>query len=139
LSFTTRLQVADVDGIGWDGDPLAAPSPDRVVIDAETPPQRTYRTTGRAQTGVARIVAWKPDRVEIDVESQLGGVLVLRDIDYPGWIAEIDGIATPILRTDLLFRGVEVSSGRRRIVFRYSPFSAGNLANALRTVLRRRR
>jgi hypothetical protein len=41
----------------------------------------------------------------------------------------------PILRADVLFRGVEVPAGRHRVVFRYAPFALGNLADALKLML----
>ena len=65
----------------------------------------------------------------------MGGVLALHALYYPGWVAEIDGKPAPVLRADVLFRGVEVPPGHHRIVFRYAPFSLDNLSNALRTAL----
>ena len=56
---------------------------------------------------------------------------------YPGWIAEIDGKASHILRADVLFRAVEVPAGRHHVVFRYAPFTWHNLADALRLALTR--
>jgi uncharacterized membrane protein YfhO len=83
------------------------------------------------------MVSWRPDRIEIDVDSLLGGMLVLHETYYPGWVAEIDGRAARILRADVLFRGVEVPPGKRKVVFRFAPLSFGNLTNALATALRR--
>ena len=65
-------------------------------------------------------------------------MLALHDTWYPGWVAEIDGKRAPILRADVLFRGVEVPAGRHRVVFRYAPFSLDNLADALKLALGRR-
>ena len=64
-------------------------------------------------------------------------MLALHAIYYPGWIAEIDGKPAPVLRADVLFRGVEVPPGEHRVVFRYAPFSFENLTNALRVALHR--
>jgi uncharacterized membrane protein YfhO len=69
------------------------------------------------------------------VQSDHGGVLVLHDVYYPGWIAEIDGKEVPIVRADVLFRGVEVRPGQHRVVFQFAPFSLANLSRALDTVL----
>jgi hypothetical protein len=135
LTFVRRVQVADADATTGAGALLAAPSPDRVLIDDDTPPQRSYAAALAA--GSARIVSWRPDRIEIEVSSLLGGVLALHDTWYPGWIAEVDGVRAPILRADVLFRGVEVPAGERRVVFRYAPFSLENLRDALRVALRR--
>jgi hypothetical protein len=138
LTFMRRVQVADADAIGAAGQLVASPSPDRVLIDDDTPPQRNYAAALAAAAGSARIVSWRADRIEIEATSELGGMLALHDIWYPGWIAEIDGVRAPILRADVLFRGVEVPPGARRIVFRFAPFSLDNLRDALKAALQRR-
>ena len=76
--------------------------------------------------------------MEIATDSDLGGMLALHDIYYPGWIAEIDGARAPILRADVLFRGLEVPAGRHRIVFRFAPFGLDNLRDALKQLMHRR-
>jgi hypothetical protein len=136
VTFLGRVQVADADAVTGAGRLVTAPSPDRVLIDDDTPPQRSYGAVAGA--GRASIVSWRPDRIEIAVESGEGGMLALHDTWYPGWIAEIDGVRAPILRADVLFRGLEVPPGRRRVVFRFAPFSLDNLSDALKVALRGR-
>ena len=72
------------------------------------------------EDGRARIVSWRPDRMEVEVDSKQPGILVVHEAYYPGWVAEIDGQPARILRTNVLFRGVEVSEGRhhRRVPLR---------------------
>ncbi|MEA2902757.1 MAG: hypothetical protein QOI12_144 [Alphaproteobacteria bacterium] len=137
LTFATRIQVADADAVGGSGQLLLSPSPDRVLIDDDTPPSRRYDFAQGASAGRARIVSWSLDRIEIEADSQLGGMLALHDTYYPGWIAEIDGMRAPILRADVLFRGLELPPGAHRVVFRFAPFSVDNLRDALRLVLHR--
>jgi uncharacterized membrane protein YfhO len=52
---------------------------------------------------------------------------------YPGWRAYVDGVETPILRTNYLFRGVVVPGGRHVVRFAYLPSSviAGAAVSAL--------
>jgi hypothetical protein len=135
LKFLRRIQVADADAITTTGQLLASPSPDRVLIDDDTLPSGIY--PAEASAGRARIVSWRADRAEIETDSDLGGMLALHDVYYPGWIAEIDGARAPILRADVLFRGLEVPAGRHRIVFRFAPFALDNLRNAFRLVTHR--
>jgi hypothetical protein len=135
LKFLRRIQVADADATTTTGQLLASPSPDRVLIDDDTLPSGIY--PAEASAGRARIVSWRPDRVEIETDSDLGGMLALHDVYYPGWIAEIDGARAPILRADVLFRGLEVPAGRHRIVFRFAPFALDNLRNAFRLMTHR--
>ena len=70
----------------------------------------------------------EPQRVAIDVELQQPGLLVVSDLFYPGWTAEIasaDGTRTqgPILRTNRIMRGVVLPAGTHRIAFVYRPLS----------------
>jgi hypothetical protein len=134
LKFSTRIQVADADAVAGSGQLLVSPSPDRVLIDDDTPPSKTYASGGGA--GSARITSWRGDRIEIDADSELGGMLALHETYYPGWIAEIDGQKSPVLRADVLFRAVEVPPGHHHVVFRFVPVSLENLTAALKTVLR---
>jgi hypothetical protein len=136
IEFTRRIEVADTEATGAGGQLLTNPSPERVLIDDETPPSHRYDfAAGGSSAGRSRIVGWRPDRVEIEADSTLGGVLALHDIWYPGWIAEIDGAPAPILRADILFRAIEIPPGRHRVVFRFAPFSIANLRAALKLVL----
>jgi hypothetical protein len=138
VTFTSRIMVADADALSLTGQLLFNPSLDHVLIDDDTPPAPGYDIAANAAAkGRAAIASLQPGHIEIDAQSDTGGVLALHAIYYPGWIAEIDGKRAPVLRADVLFRGVEVPPGYHRIVFRYAPFSLDNLANALRVALHR--
>jgi uncharacterized membrane protein YfhO len=89
----------------------------------------------QAPAGQARIVQYGRNAVTIDVTAAQGGVLVLHDIFYPGWEVTVDGERRPLLRANLLFRGVEVAAGRHRIEFRFDPLSLDNLIAAASEVV----
>lgn len=138
LNFTGRIQVADADAMSIGGQLMFNPSSDRILVDDDTPPSRLYSANViSGDTRSAKIVSLLPGRIEIDTELSGGGVLAWHGTYYPGWIAEIDGNIVPILRADVLFRGVEVPTGKHRVVFRYAPFRIENLAEALRVALGR--
>jgi hypothetical protein len=59
--------------------------------------------------------------IALEVRTQTGGLLVLADTDYPGWMAQIDGSPTRILRVNGAFRAVEVPAGASRVEFIYHP------------------
>jgi uncharacterized membrane protein YfhO len=48
---------------------------------------------------------------------------VLADAWYPGWRVTVDGNPAALHRTNLLFRGVELSPGRHVVIFAYEPRS----------------
>ncbi|HEY8383802.1 MAG TPA: YfhO family protein [Microvirga sp.] len=78
----------------------------------------------------ARIVDYQRNEVTIEVDTDRAGVLVLHDLYYPGWEATVDGVERPVLRANLLFRGVEVEAGRHRVTFAFRPLSLDNLVAA---------
>lgn len=86
-----------------------APSPDCAASPA--PPVRVDAYTEQA----------------VDLTATGPGTLVLADSYYPGWVATVDGAEAPILRADLLFRGVELPAGTHAVRFRYDPGLAGRL------------
>jgi hypothetical protein len=82
------------------------------------PPPRPGRPTL-----VARLAEDLPERVVAEMTSDSAGLLVLADLFYPGWSAEVDGHRAEILRADGVFRAVALPPGSHRIVFRYRPLS----------------
>jgi len=72
---------------------------------------------------VARLAEDRPERIVAEMTSDSAGLLVLADLFYPGWTAEVDGRPAEILRADGVFRAVVLPPGSHRIVFRYRPLS----------------
>jgi hypothetical protein len=81
-------------------------------------------------TGSVAITSYGRNDVGLQVETDRASVVVLHDIYYPGWVATVDGRPQRILRTNLLFRGVEVPAGKHVVEFHFRPLSAGNLMAA---------
>ncbi|MBZ6075504.1 YfhO family protein [Microvirga puerhi] len=77
-----------------------------------------------------KIVNYQRNSVSVDVETEEAGVLVLHDVYYPGWEVTVDGERKPLLRANLLFRGVEIPAGQHRIEFNFRPISYENLVAA---------
>ncbi len=72
---------------------------------------------------LARLVEDAPERVVAELTASYPGLLVLADLDYPGWVAEEGGRALPILKADGFFRAVALPAGAHRVVFRYRPMA----------------
>jgi hypothetical protein len=85
--------------------------------------------------GAASIESSRSGRIEVVATSTSGGLLVLHDTYYPGWLAEVDGQPAAILRAYVLFRGVEVPAGTHRVTFRFAPLSLTNLRDAVNAAL----
>jgi hypothetical protein len=70
-----------------------------------------------------RVVAETPEHIVVDVTLSAPGVLVVRDTDYPGWEAGVDGTPAPILRANYAFRAVALAEGQHRVELTYRPLS----------------
>jgi hypothetical protein len=92
---------------------------DREVVVEGTPPANSSSPPEQAVSGTldsygALTVA---GRVEVSKPS----ILMLNDTWFPGWEVLVDGVRTPVLHADYLFRGVALTPGRHRIEFDYRP------------------
>jgi hypothetical protein len=113
-------------------EPLGTPGFDArriAIIDA---PVALEPLTGGARES-AQVSSFEPNRMELEVDAQSRGLLVLSENYYPGWRATVDGQNTPIYRVDSALRGVIVPRGHSRVVFRYAPASVywGGLLSAI--------
>jgi hypothetical protein len=136
LRFTSHIRLADADALTRTGEFANQPRSDDVLIDDDTPPKRRLlRHVSLRTPAWAHILSWTPGRILAAVDAPEDGALVLNDLYYPGWVAEVDGEPVPILRADVLFRAVQVPAGRHLVEFRFEPLRPDNLMSALRQVL----
>lgn len=105
-----------------------------VWIEEGTKLAGTYRQLPPPAEATARITDYTPTEVQISIDTPSPAILVLRDLWYPGWEAEIDGRPAPVLRADVLFRGVEVPAGKHEIRFVYRPLTRANLSAAIAAI-----
>jgi hypothetical protein len=75
---------------------------------------------GGSEASLLHIVRDGAERVEIEVESEKGGLLVLGDNMAPGWGVEIDGQPARAVTANYLFRGVMVPGGFHRVRWTYA-------------------
>jgi hypothetical protein len=115
IARSEEAQLAAVLEPGFDGRRL-------VVTPAPLPGLRP--SPGAGPAGDARIVAYEPERVVVDVVSRRPAAeLVLTDLHYPGWKVTLDGEPADLHRVDYLLRGTSIPAGRHRVEFRYEPLS----------------
>ncbi len=99
-----------------------------LILDEEPPAEAGGAHSTEALGGsngeeFARVLSYAPERVEIEVQAQRQGYLVLTDAWYPGWTATVDGVPAPIYRANVLFRAVAVDAGLHRVTFDFRPAS----------------
>ncbi|MEE8167029.1 MAG: YfhO family protein [Myxococcota bacterium] len=70
-----------------------------------------------------RIRAYESARVAIEARCSTACLLVLTDLDYPGWEARVDGDLQAIMRVNTLFRGLLLGPGLHQVEYLYRPRS----------------
>lgn len=91
-----------------------------VLVSSESmPPARNWDELAAP----VRLVnhAWR--RIELDVEADYDGILLLNNKYHPSWRARVDGRQAELLRCNYLMQGVSVPAGRHKVVFSFhSPY-----------------
>ncbi len=95
--------------------------PHRVaLLDAPLELPLTEQPNGQA---VLRFTPLSPEHLRIEAEMPARGLVVLSELDYPGWQAFLDGRRVPIRRANAILRAVEVPAGVHQIEMRFRPLS----------------
>ena len=79
-----------------------------------------------------RLVAYEPNRLKYEVNSNTGGTIVFSEIYYPGWRSSIDGQEVPHGRANYILRAMNVPAGQHEVEFSFDPVSlqvTENIAN----------
>jgi len=116
---------------------LADPSFDyRNVILLDTDPGVTLSESPQPAGRVEQI-AYKGNRIEVQVSMDSPGFLVLSDNYFPYWQAHVDGAEKKILRADYTLRAVYLEPGSRTVLFTYAspPFRLGVWISGLSALL----
>ena len=78
---------------------------------------------GERDMGVAQIISYHPNNIEISVDSKSNALLFLADSFALGWKASVDGENVPILRANYTFRAIGIDKGKHNVRFWYDPWS----------------
>ena len=69
------------------------------------------------------LVAYEPNYLKYEVDSEKGGTVVFSEIYYPGWQSTIDGQETAHGRANYILRAMNVPAGKHVVEFRFDPKS----------------
>lgn len=113
------------------------------VLDPKYDPHRSVVLTGQAEplkgpalSAGAVPVTWlkdEPEEIVLKATLPTAGYLVLTDNYASGWEATIDNNPSPIIRANVVYRGVFIPPGTHTVRFRYRPplFYAGAIISAV--------
>ncbi len=91
---------------------------DRLLLESHS--ESGAETQTGEQQGFVGVEQYGSHEVRLRVEAPTAGFVVLTDLFYPGWRAEVDGTRAEIHRANYLFRMVQVGKGEHEVRFMYS-------------------
>ena len=95
----------------------------RTTVILESGEAAPGSSLGESAANETRLTTNGPNQVNVQLSTSRPGYLVLADTFYPGWIAEVDGVPSLIIRANAMFRAVAVPAGEHRVEFKYRPSS----------------
>lgn len=69
------------------------------------------------------ITRLEPNRISLEAALTTPGLLVLSEVNYPGWVATVNGVAQPVIEVDGTLRGVALGAGASQVEMTFQPAS----------------
>lgn len=92
------------------------------VADAKFKEQLGQSTTQDSSADV-KITAYEPNKLNYEVSSDKGGIVVFSEIYYPGWTATVDGQPAELGRVNYILRALKVKPGTHKVELNFFPKS----------------
>jgi hypothetical protein len=126
--FVTSSRVVPDHTEAWKAIHDAGFDPTRTVVLEQEDVRGTAETSRNNppsgdQAAHLAFVRYGLNVVEMRVEAPTSGWLLLSDVYYPGWRATIDGVPTPVLRANYVFRAVKVPAGEHTVEMTFAPWT----------------
>jgi hypothetical protein len=119
LVHNTMITESQDQTLGWLSDPSFDPY--STVILRSAPPD--LFAPSPASDSTITIVLYKPEYIKILATTASPGIMVISELDYPGWVASLDGIPVEIIKADGALRAVLIPSGNHIVEMKYQPVS----------------
>ena len=74
-------------------------------------------------TATIELLAYEPNYLKYEVNSEKGGTVVFSEIYYPGWQSTVDGEPVSHGRANYILRAMNVPAGKHVVEFRFDPKS----------------
>lgn len=138
ISFlpATAVQVADNDDAQFQAITRADFDGRRTLVI----PRKIDRFWGNRGSAISPSVSGVTqthDQVTLAVAADQDGFVYFNESEYPGWIAEVDGVKVPVIRANYAFMAVPVAKGNHTVRFEFAPtsFRIGGFLSAFAVLL----
>ena len=101
------------------GESERAFDPRRTALLEVAPNELPILPGGQVGSNATARVSYQPNGAVVETYAETAALLVMSEMNYPGWTATVDGVAQTIFTTDFLLRGVAVPPGAHRVEMKY--------------------
>jgi hypothetical protein len=103
-------------------------------------PQKIDQFRGTRGAPAARSIAsvtQSSNQISLLTAAEQDGLVYFNESYYPGWVAEVDGVKTPVVRANYAFMAVPVSQGYHTVRFKFepAPFRLGGVLSGATALL----
>ena len=116
-------EVQYVNNANEEIDALHKVAPAKVAVVDKKFAELVKQTAAPDSLSSVTLVAYEPNDLKYEVDSEKGGVVDFSEIYYPGWQAYIDGVEAPHGRADYILRAMNVPAGKHTVEFKFDPKS----------------
>ena len=93
----------------------------KAVVDKKF--ESSVRSMAADSFATIELVAYQPNYLKYEVNSEKGGTVVFSEIYYPGWQSTIDGEEVAHGRANYILRAMNVPAGKHVVEFKFDPKS----------------
>ena len=93
----------------------------KAVVDKKF--ESSVRSMAADSFATIELVAYQPNYLKYEVNSEKGGTVVFSEIYYPGWESTIDGEEVAHGRANYILRAMNVPAGKHVVEFKFDPKS----------------
>lgn len=124
VTFATNWQPADFDKLTATGNwPQFDPAQTVLLEEGPPMPQAEVMTASAKPSSTAVIERYENTIVDINVDADRSGFLVMNGAWHPWWRATVDGKPAEILKANIMFNAVQVPAGRHKVSFEFEPIT----------------
>jgi hypothetical protein len=97
--------------------------PRQTAILMESPSSNIAPVTANASRETVTFNTYEPGRIELQVHAESNALLVLSEVNFPGWEVRLKGQRVETQRADWMIRSLAVPAGDSTVTMRYKPRS----------------
>lgn len=93
------------------------------ILEARPDNFNSYTDNGLSLNGKITRADYSPNLWQIETYADNRGLLVIRETNYPGWEAYVNGKLSPIYQANYLYKAVALPAGANKVTLKFNPTS----------------